>query len=181
MIEHKELEDEGVGSKSESDHAEDGKSGDKKDDDVDKLEAQTSIKRVTRGSVKNSSKGTGSSKNDNKVSVDRASKSSDRTPSQSPHMPKGKPPPKFICRICNAMLAEIEELEYHIYHWHEGHKYICEHAHCYHVFSSHRTFVSHIKKMHKSTFFECKSELNHHLNSLCLKNPDCVIECVYCN
>ena len=26
-----------------------------------------------------------------------------------------------------------------------------------------------------------KSELNQHLNSLCLKNPDCVIECVYCN
>ena len=25
-----------------------------------------------------------------------------------------------------------------------------------------------------------KSELNHHLNSLCLKNPDHVIECVYC-
>ena len=26
-----------------------------------------------------------------------------------------------------------------------------------------------------------KSELNHHLNSLCLKNPDHVIECVYCS
>ena len=51
-----------------------------------------------------------------KLSVDRVSKSSDVTPSESPKTPKGKLPLKFICRICNTKLAEIEELEYDIYH-----------------------------------------------------------------
>ena len=81
-----------------------------------------SEKRVTRGLVKSNCKG--SSKGDNKLSTDRLSKCSDATPSESPNTPNGKPPLKFICRICNAKLSEIKELEYHILHWHEGHKYI---------------------------------------------------------
>ena len=60
---------------------------------------------------------------------------------------------KIICQICDARTHNIEQLEYHISNWHQGHKYLCKQDNCWHVFSSCYTFVSHVKKNAQNQYF----------------------------
>ena len=63
---------------------------------------------------------------------------------------------------------------------------IFECDYCTEIYSTHDEKV-HDEKNYKHQCSHCnkwkkqKSELNHHMKNSCLKNPDRVIECVYCS